>query len=451
MKPNLRSLLLAAAATLAFLPSLALAQQAPLSESDKSAPSLPAAETGTRQPQGAWDDWLSQNGVQSGLNKLSGGSDFQYYAYSQSAVAEGPPEQFVNRRNIAFQKAMLMVKGELAKFVATDIESGQLLKVVESNGAAPPPLLDAAKPLSVMDKAQKLTEKALDDQIKRYDPTWDGTGLPPEQRRQRLVQLEEAYQNRVATQARLFVSGAMPAAVFEGMGSDGRYTVGVGAVWSPRLAKRAYAILDPSTQSDRTPSTISVRDQIKSKLESNPQFLSAANGLAIWRNELGEPSILAFVGIDASSSQMVIDGKTRTLATQMIQQFVGEQVVAKDNLNQQLSERKLDDGKQEVFDQSGYQSQIEATAPKMSISGLAGAYQWDGVNPVSKGRMVVRVFAWTPSSRAAAGMLGAAGDTQRRAVEKGGAAVSPTSGQPNVGGMQAAPLRNGQSTNASEF
>jgi hypothetical protein len=344
MKALIRSLLLGTAAVSSPLAPSPHAQQAQVSERDAGALSLPTADAGSRNPQDAWEGWLTQNGVQNGVNKSADAADFRYFAFSASAVAEGPPDQFVNRRNIAFKKAMLMVKGDLAKFVATDIEGGQLLKVIESNGAAPPSLAQAAKPLSIMDKALTLTDKTLDDQIKRYDPTWDGSGVSPDQRRQRLVRLEESYKNTVATQARLFVSGAMPAAVFEGMGPDGRYMVGVGAVWSPRLAQRAYAILDPAAQVDRTPNTVSIRDQIRSKLDADPQFLAAANGLAIWRNELGEPTILAFIGIDASSSQMVIDGKTRTLATQMIQEFVGEQVVAGDNLNQELTERKFDDG-----------------------------------------------------------------------------------------------------------
>jgi hypothetical protein len=427
---------------------------------DGGAPALPTADASSRNPQDAWEDWLSQNGVHNGINQSADGSDFRYYAFSQAVVAEGPPDQFVNRRNIAFQKAMMTVKGELAGFVATDIQGGQLLKAMTSNGAAPPALMEAAKSLSIMEKARTLTDKALDDQIKRYDPSFDGTGVSPEQRQKRLLKLEEGFQANLASQARLFVGGAMPAAVFEGMGPDGNYMVGVGAIWSPRLAQRAHAIIDPNTQVDRTPNTVSIRDQIKAKLAVDPQFLAAANGLAIWRNELGEPTVLAFVGIDAIASQMLVDASTRLQATGLIQKFVGEQVVTESALNQQLTERVFDDQKREAFDQSGLQSQINTTAPKMTISGLAPAYSWEGINPVSKSRMVVRVFAWTPSSRAAVTKLQEASDIQKRAVQSGGLNVAPATGRSlaagqqsvgGAGGMQAAPLRNGQATNASEF
>jgi hypothetical protein len=420
----------------------------------------PAAGVTRQSPLDAWQEWLTQNRLSEGVQYIAEPRDVRILMFSEAAVAEGPANRFLNRRGIAYNTAVLQTKAELAKTVATEIQSGQFLSVIERNGEdAPPMLQQAAQPLSTADRVRVLADRALDDQIRRFEPSWSGTERTDDERRRRLVELEQSYRNSISTRAELFTSGALPVCVFEGTGSDGRYKVGVGMAWSMRTQRVAQAIIDPRIRVPGAPK-MPVRDQLEETIRERPDYLASAYGLQLTRDERGDPVVLAFAAVDPSSSGFRNESLTRDLAMQMIQTFVAEQAVAGAQADQRLAEQALVDGRTESFDSSSYRSEIQSSAPRMTISGLSTVRSWEGVHPSTRARVYMRVFAWSPIGQAAASAVRGMSDGQRRSVEsavgRGPGVDSTTAGamrsqQPASGGVQAAPLRAGQSTNPSDF
>ncbi len=417
----------------------------------------PAASVSRRTPRDAWEEWLQANRLSEGVSVGADRRDLRILMFSEAAVAEGPANRFLNRRGIAYNSAVLAAKAELSRTIATEIRSGQILSVVEQNREEAPPMLEqATRPVSTADRARRLADLTLDDQIRRFDPNWNGTGRSDDERRRRLVDLEQTYRNNLATRAELFTSGALSACVFEGTGPDGRYRVGVGVVWSLRTQRIAQAIIDPAVNLRGAPKS-PIRDQIEDVLRANPDYLATAYGLQLTRDETGDPVILAIVSVDPSSSGFRNESLSRDLATQMLQTFVAEQTTAVSAAELQLTEQRLTDGRTEAFDSSAYRSEIQSVAPRMTISGLSVVKGWDGMHPAVRTPVYARVFAWSPSHRAASTAVQEMSDTQRRAVQS--ATGAPAAARQNTGastgatagGVQAVPTRRGQATNPSEF
>jgi len=425
--------------------------------------SAAAAAGAERQtPLEAWQEWLSERGLNEGVTVTENPADFRILSFAEAAVPDGPANRFMERRGITFNRAVLQAKSDLARQVSVAIESDQMLEFLERNpDVAPPMLEEATRPVSTADRARQLANLTLDDQIRRFDPTWNGAGRTDEERRSRLARSQESYRNNIRTNSRLFTSGAMSVCVFDGMNAQGQLVLGVGMLWSIRSQKIAQSIIDANIVISPAPYR-SVRDQINDTIAQNPNFLATAYGLQITRDEKGDAVILAYVSVDQSSSGFRNEGLTRDLATQMLQAFVAEQVVADTDLKGLLSVQTQQDNSNRTFNSSSYENRVSTTAPRMTISGISVVRQWQGMHPSIRTPVYARVFAWSPSSRAAATRVQEMSDTQRQALDR--AVGSPNAATPNTvrpsvgetergtsGGTQAVPTRRGQSTNLSDF
>jgi len=156
-----------------------------------------------------WQEWLKTNGFTEGVRQLPDGR--KLILTSGSAVVRAKPgsARWVAARNLAVDQAELDAKKNLAEFIDMEIKGNRLVQLATQGGETPPPMMaEAVEELSIAQKARVLTSSALDDQIRRFNPKWDGTGRSDEQKRAVLITLQEKIRDHVSARARLLTSGA---------------------------------------------------------------------------------------------------------------------------------------------------------------------------------------------------------------------------------------------------
>ena len=388
-------------------------------------------------PEKAYEEWLDNLEIAGGPNENEDGTMF-FVAQAEAAVdVKGDPKKAKNAwvlaRNVAYSKAELLAKAQLADYLASEVKSERSSKVTDMGGDTPPPMMaKAAEQLSVMDKALTLTGKALDHEIKKFDSKWDGTGRTQEEKKRRLVSIREKYKERMSALSRLFITGAVPVINLEGTNDLGQYVVLVGMVWSPKTQAIAQSIIDNDLKLPLDEPEPSIRNQVKAALADNPDFLAVSSGVRLWTNEKGEQAVVAFTGVDRTKSSQKNMREAGLRGRNMIAQFVAEQFEANDRVDTEMITDTLlnDDETRETFNSSEFESTVKAKSKKLKLTGVAQAYKWKGRHPVSKARMEVVVWSWTPSGRKFAGQMKEAADKAEKAMNtKATSSISPASGQ----------------------
>jgi hypothetical protein len=406
-----------------------------------------AVAISAKTPEEQYHEFLSQRGMHDGVNFRDDGTMF-FVAFDESGV-EAKQNTWVQMRNIAYSKAILNAKSQIADFVAAEIGSERASEVLQLGGdIAPPAVKEAAAQLSVMDKALALTDKALDAEIKKFDPTWDGTGKTEEQRRERVVTMQEQYKSALAARSRLFLSGALPVFQAEGNDIDGRYTVGAALVWSPRTQLVASAITSDAVHLPLDAPEPPIRQQLQSQMNADPHFLASSQGVRIWTNEKGEQTVVSFASIDRTRSKQLNNRKAGAEARKMIGQFVAEMVATAEEGSEQLTTQRLANGEEEAFNESEFSTKVESKAKTIKLQGVAKVYSWKGKHPESNANMQVDVYAWTPLGRGMANGLQHMSNTQEARMNRHGASTGQQGTATNAVG---ATTRMGATTSSSKW
>ena len=403
--------------------------------SDQQIATIPTSRT----PEEAFDDWLDEVGIDDGVNSKDDGTMF-VVVYGEATVnAKGDPKKPKNRwvqaRNAAYSTAVMLAKAEIADLVSAEVQSERSSSVMDMGGDNPPPMMaEPAKQLSVMDKALTLTGKALDHQIKQFDPEWDGSGMSDEQRKERLVGMRETFKESMGQLSRLFITGAMPVINLEGNDEEGNYVVGVGLIWSPKTQAVAQGIIDDDVTLPIDEPEPKIRDQIKQALNDDPNFMAVSSGVRVWTNEKGEQTVVAFVGLDRTKSKQKNKRESGMRGRVMIAQFVAEQTEASDQAETEMVTDQLMDDSSETFNASTFESTVKAKSKKLRLTGVARVYKWKGKHPVSKAKMLVDVWAWTPSGRKQAAQIAEAAEKAEKKMNKKAAAGSSATTSSGSGG-----------------
>lgn len=344
-----------------------------------------------------WEAYLESSGLVEGVNTR--GDKTFFIARGEAQVGKPLNDKgFIKSRTVAFERALLSAKSDMAESVGSVLDSTRSLKLFEQGNELPPAMENVKEELSIMDKARTLTSLALDDRIKRFDPTWDGTGKSKEEKQQKLAVQTEKYHEELNQKARLFLQGASPIFNAEGP-SDMGYTVVVGIVWSPNMAKVAEAMYNPSVSLSPGPKKASIRQQIQNMMESNPDSLASTMGVRIWRDENGDRTVVSFAAVRGTGSPTIAKKKSALRARAQMAQFVSENMLSNGGLSGDETIISFDDDTSEAFDEENFNQTIIATAKTIKINGASTVYSWKGKHPNSKKKMFVNVLAWSPSSR----------------------------------------------------
>ena len=347
-------------------------------------------------PYDKWTQYLSNGNIKNGVNITNDG---RIFIVSYGMVVVGKPlddSQFMSSRNIAFDYALIDAKKQMSTYLNTELESERNLIASQFSDDVPNRLKkEVGEPLSIAAKAATLTGLSLDNEIKKFDPNWDGTKKSDQDRAVKMAEQVERYTAYLSSKSQMFLQGATP--IFNAEGPvAGDYTVVVGIVWSVKSASVAESVYNPTVapiQGRKNALTIQQR------LDNfSDEKLAATLGLRIWWDEDGFPVIVSFAQAKGSGSATIARNITTNYANNQIAQFVAEQIVSSEveKINQEIHYYK--DGTSTTFNQDEYQLNIRARANRITLIGSEQVLYKKIKHPISNKRIVVNVMTWNPES-----------------------------------------------------
>lgn len=378
-------------------------------------------------PEDKWQDYLDKYGIQRGMNERNERTFF-IAGYTQEVGERTDSRSFIDSKDIAYKKAVLNAKAELAKFLGSWMVSERTLTDTEINEDVPQSwITSVVEPVSTAERAHKLTDLTLDDQIKRFDPTWDGTNVSKEEKGLKLLEHNQRYTEKMAQRARAYLQGASTIFTAEG-NSDHVYSVAVGIVWSFKSAKVAEAIYNSTVPIPKGEKALL---SIKDRLEQLPDDkLAATMGTRVWWDQKGMPVVVSFASTDGKGLKSIQKKKTALKARTQIAQFVSEIVSSDAENNSDETMQAYNDDSITGFNNSNFVEKITSNSRGLTLSGV-GTVHWRKFNhPITGNKMVVNVMSWSPDSSALAKWLTQMSKDQETAFNatKGGTAIGNSTG-----------------------
>jgi hypothetical protein len=406
-------------------------------------------------PQGSveqcWTDWLKSEDLTDGKN-LRGDGSFLFVSKAMTAVnAPVGAKNWVAAREAAFNYAELSARQSLAEMIRTLITSDRQTAIrVFGGDQAPPSLQAAAQQLSLSDKVQVLSDKALDAEIKKYDPKWDGN---PATRAEEQAKLRETLEQNMSASATLFASGAFTPTQCEGpsTGDAGKYSVLVGLVWSPVLQKLAETIWDSTTKAPPAAPDVSLAEHFDQFSRKDPDWMWVTDGARIFTDERGDRIVVGF-GVAPTTSLAAADqARARLHALTAIQRFVGEKIVSTQSEKNRFEQQELMDASATSFDQSVYENSIKAIAKDLQLVGASEVGSWRGEHPWGKVGMQVVAMAWSEAWSKDSAEIGKVLQTLEMRMQNKGAVPDVKQPQASAAGPAATKAKRGASSSTKQF
>lgn len=401
-----------------------------------------------------WADWKAKEKLEDGKNEKKNGY-FVYVAHEQAPVDEpvGSRNWLVGR-NAAFSYAEINARKSLAEAMRATMRSSRSAAVRTFGGDdAPPSLRPVVEQLSIVDKSLVLTDKALDAEIKKFDPKWSGG---TEAQKRAAIATEQLRINQsIERSAEMFASGAFTVVQCEGPSREdgGKYHVLTGLIWTPKLAEVAEMIWNPTLTIQRETPQAPVRQQFEAIKAKNPDWLAYTMGTRVFTDENGERVIVGF-GVAPQTSLMPADRSRANLAAMAaIQRFVSERVLANTKSREAYEKRGMSDGSTQSYNLDTFNEEVKAQAADLRLKGATEILSWRGEHPWSKAKMQVVAVAWSQRWAADADAVGRAmGAAEQRMIQQGGLPKAPATAEgSSASAPTAAPVRAGAGVSTSDF
>ncbi len=154
-----------------------------------------------------WADWKAKEKLEDGKNEKKNGY-FVYVAHEQAPVDERVGvAQLARRPERRLQLCRDQCRKSLAEAMRATMRSSRSAAVRTFGGDdAPPSLRPVVEQLSIVDKSLVLTDKALDAEIKKFDPKW--AGGDEAQKRAAIATEQLRINQSIERSAEMFASGA---------------------------------------------------------------------------------------------------------------------------------------------------------------------------------------------------------------------------------------------------
>ena len=347
-----------------------------------------------------WQEYLSNGKIQEGTNSRNG--RIFLIAYGESIVGKATTDSgFMDSRTIAYNKAILSAKEEMASSLSVELESSRSFSMNTFGDEVAPSLYEEViEPLSIMAKANTLTGLALDNEIKKFDPSWDGTNKTDNQRIVKMADERERYTEYLSQKARMFLQGATPIFNAEGPNDDGKYTVVVGIVWSGKSTRVAESVYNPTVAPPQGKKNIlSIQDRLNNLSDEE---LAATLGVRVWWDEEGLPVIVSFAQAKGTGSTTIAKKRTAVRARTQIAQFVAEQIASEAREKGGEEFHYYDDGSHQAFDQGSFEMSIRSQANLVQLAGLGTVLYKKVMHPITNKKIVVNVVSWSPEANSVA-------------------------------------------------
>ena len=364
-------------------------------------------------------DFIQSKQWQEGENPRPDGSIFFVTTGSGSVNAPRSHPRFMDSRVLAFEKAMLATKANMAEYIRKRIETRALSAYAE--GQAPtPPAADAEAP-GMLEKLITLANKKIDDYLRK---TGIDTSGPQAKAAAEKIKATDEFQRFVRKESQAYVAGLQAFQTFEVFPDGKNGEIAVVGVVSDKLLALSAALAAGSPPALQKPK----RRIIEQIPTSGPELLCSF-GVRQLVDETGQQVLVAYGQAqpisESARAEQAAEEKAQMQAEGALRSFAGEAVSnARDSY---LAEtyKEFEDNSSTYENQSAYKERVEAYGKSMRISGIQVVKRWTQKHPFNGQAVVGAVIAWTPKSAANAANLGA-----RMADTQTAAATAPTSRTP---------------------
>lgn len=321
-----------------------------------------------------------------------------------------PPSHasYMDARLIAFEKAMLSAKAQMAEFMEQTIETAaesRILKMPTSKGEDAATM--AAQSMAempeqtIVGKAVRLIHAKLDNALRQEGVDIGAEGAAAatnrEQARRRLNALKtsDTFRRTVKSAAACAISGLQAYHTVEAW--DGKKgSIAVVAIWSPKLSEMAASMVTGSAVSKAK-----AKRPINEQVNLAEQTLLSSFGVQQLIDENGNLVLVSYGQSIAEDEddQLDIDLAYEQAALQAqghIRDFAGEAVATGKELDTAAISLKFRDGSTpEYANESSYTSFKRSAAAAMACNGIQKVSEWEAVHPLTGKTVYGVVCSWS--------------------------------------------------------
>ena len=358
----------------------------------------------------ACSDFLQKKKWREGVCLKNDGSPFVVVIGATGISGDCDDEDYTQNRVIAFGEAMAVAKGAVAKFLNTTIGTASVRQISKPDRNAPPEevlaweIANAPKdsPLARLyqdfqeDLAAELAKQDVDLAAARA-----AGGEAAAKAEQKVIQITQSkvFQERAEAAANAVVSGLQAYTSFEVLNKDGQGTVGVVAIWSPKLSYYASAFVNRDLPIELG----KAKSPIEDRIETDPEKLLSMYGVTAMVNERGEQVLVSYsqaVPIDDTDMDDVMSAyeEAQYYAEAQIRNFAGEAIEATESGSRSVAKIATKGLGKYTRTESNYKRTIKTRAEAMTVRGMARLKPWKTVHPYT-GRVVCgAIVTWSPSN-----------------------------------------------------
>lgn len=336
---------------------------------------------------------------------------------------------FINSRNIAYSIAELTAKMNLLRMAGEQISSGRGFQLLENIMEGEDP--DAKDKASRLEKAARLEDQSMDNALAAL-------GVSDEEIRQMNTEKKQAaYEQNFNQTIRSLVAGMIKGCavvrIAEGeMGGDD-YQIAVCLKYSPEFQSFASVVQGGGQGLIPSGTARSSKEKI---LQMPVSDLVMRMGVWMTYNENGEMVIYGFgqqevleTGSRQSAAFSRAYSQARLQAINNIKNFVAEDIVANEVMQDIEKLREYADGTNAYFSSTRWEQAVKAQASTLNLA-TEQVRQWSGIHPASQTHVAGYVVAWTYSNAQQANKLrnnfDNSGRTSTTTVRKGEEPHQPT-------------------------
>lgn len=311
---------------------------------------------------------------------------------------------FINSRNIAYSIAEMTAKMNLLRMAGEQITSGRGFQLLEDIIEGEDP--DAKEKATMLQKAAKVADKSLDKALSEL-------GVSDEEIRQmntpkKKAVYEQNYNQTVRTLVAGMIQGCAVVRIAEGESGGDDYQVAVCVKYSPEFQSLASLIKEGGNGNIPMGAAKSSRNKI---MNMSADDLIMKLGVWVTYNEQGEMVIYGFgqqevreVGSRQSAAFSRAYSQARLQAVNNIKNFVAEDMVANEAMQNVEKLAEYADGTNAYFSRTKWQQAIKSKESTLNIA-TQQVRQWKGIHPTSNTNVAGYVVAWTYSNAQQANQL----------------------------------------------
>jgi len=341
-----------------------------------------------------WSNRLSRKGKNLGMLN----NDGSLYIISSAAVVKDSDDPgFIDSRTIAYEKAELNAKMDIARMMNEQLTSSRSSEIMEDLISGEDP--DAKKTATKLDKASKIIDKSLDKALSYLGVSNEEIGEMNEKQKKALYQ--ESFSSMQKSLTAAMIKGCAVVGAAEGETGNG-YEMAVVMKYSPELRKLSALFSRGKSSPPKGKSKNSIE---KLKSLTVEQLVTTLGAKVMWNQE-GNRIIVGFGqdgyetgGRRESQKMKNAQSRARLNAVTAIKNFVAEDMVVSETQEKAEKLTEYADGDENIFSEKKWEQSIKAKSTTVDVSGTNILRKWRGKHPDTGHAVAGVVVVWSYKNR----------------------------------------------------